>query len=131
MLQALNMRLFVLTETIFTLKKDYLIEWISPSRLRHLRTLRALLTRLSPSNPLPTMRTWFVHLKSFKDGFSVHQKVPIFQRLLKTWQTVSIFMLLKKKSHESFYVRKFSNYIRKVKSVQCFCVFLFISWSIK
>ena len=69
-------------------------------RTPYLRTRRGFITRhahLFYALCAPYLCT----LKSFKDGFVVHQKVSIFQRLLKALQTV-LFLCGSKNSHEPF-----------------------------
>ena len=66
-------------------------------RVPYLRTLRGFITRHIYVLCTPYLCT----LKSFKDGFAVHQKVSIFQGLLKALQTV-LFLCGSKNSHEPF-----------------------------
>ena len=66
----------------------------------YLRTLRAFImrhARLIYALCAPSLCT----LKSFKDGFIVHQKVSVFQVLLKALQT-ALFLCGSKNSHEIF-----------------------------
>ena len=69
--------------------------------LRALRALPALLTPHICAPCGPFLHALPALFGCLQDGFVVHQKLPIFQRILKALQTV-LFLCGSKNSHETF-----------------------------
>ena len=105
----------------------------APLCLTRLRTLRVLLTRLiyaSYASFSRFLHALFMRLKMFLGWICTSAETFHFPRIINGTTNRAVFMWVKKQSWNFLSGELFKAYLKR-ESVQCFCVFLFISSNMK